>query len=93
MGCSEGFFHCPEFSDVIVRDPISLAPVPHGTEGVIQVCSTLPKSYPGHLILTEDVGTIHGKDTCKCGREGTYFSVAGRLQKAEKRGCSDTYES
>ena len=64
-------------------------------EGVIQVFSTLPKSYPGFSILTEDLGMILGygseKDICKCGMPGKYFLVNGRLLNTEIRGCSNTY--
>ena len=59
-------------------------------EGLIQVLSLLPRSYPGHSLLTEDLGTIHGEDDCPCGRSGKRFSVSGRLKDVEIRGCSDT---
>lgn len=90
--CSAGHLHAPQFADVIVRDPITFKPVAIGEQGLIQVVSELPKSYPGHSLLTEDVGTIHGIDDCACGWKGKYFSVAGRIPKAEMRGCSDTFQ-
>jgi hypothetical protein len=49
----------------------------------------LPLSYPGHNILTEDIGIIKGIDNCKCGKKGKYFKVLGRVPDAELRGCSD----
>ena len=51
--------------------------------------SLLPISYPGHNLLTEDLGTIHGLDGCTCGRRGKYFSVEGRVEGTQLRGCSD----
>ena len=54
--------------------------------------SILPKSYPGHSILTEDEGVLLGIDDCSCGRKGKYFEVLGRIKNVEIRGCSDTYE-
>ena len=63
-----------------------------GKAGVIETVSVLPKSYPGHIILTEDEGIILGVDDCACGRKGKYFKILGRLPKAEIRGCSDTHE-
>lgn len=90
--CSEGHLHAPQFADVIIRDPITFEPVGISEQGLIQVVSELPKSYPGHSLLTEDLGTIHGIDDCKCGWKGKYFSVAGRIPKAELRGCSDTFQ-
>ncbi len=90
MECSHGHLHCPDFADVIIRDPLNYEVLPFNKEGVIQVLSILPLSYPGHSLLTEDLGTVHGEDDCPCGRKGKYFSVSGRMPLAELRGCSDT---
>lgn len=90
MECEHGHLHAPVFADVIIRDPISLEPLGIGKEGVIQVLSCLPTSYPGHSLLTEDAGILLGVDNCPCGRLGKYFHVTGRLAQAEIRGCSDT---
>jgi hypothetical protein len=85
----DGSLTCPSFADVIIRDPISLKPLPNGEIGLIQTISTLPVSYPGHSILTEDLGFIEGVDDQK--RLGKRFRVQGRLLRAEVRGCSDTF--
>ncbi|MDB9701041.1 acyl-protein synthetase, partial [Gammaproteobacteria bacterium] len=90
MECGYGYLHCPDYADIIIRDPLTLEPSNKNEEGVLQVLSILPISYPGHSLLTEDLGTIHGEDDCACGRKGKYFSVSGRLPMAELRGCSDT---
>lgn len=90
MECEHGHLHAPMFADVIVRDAITLEPLPPGREGVVQVLSALPVSYPGHALLTEDLGVLHGEDDCPCGRMGRHFSVLGRLPQVELRGCSDT---
>jgi hypothetical protein len=89
--CEAGRLHAPIYSDVIVRDPMDWSALPIGAEGLIQVVSALPRSYPGHSLLTEDRGMLTGEDNCPCGRKGRTFSVLGRLPKAELRGCSDTY--
>ena len=52
----------------------------------MQLFSLLPKSYPGHNILTEDIGKIA---SCKCGFEGKCFTIHGRVKHSEIRGCSD----
>ncbi len=88
--CSQGFLHTPNFATVVMRDYRTLAPLPPRQEGLIQVLSLLPQSYPGHSILTEDIGVIEGVDNCSCGWRGPYFSVRGRIPRAELRGCSDT---
>lgn len=88
--CEHGHLHAPAYADVIVRDLKDLSPVPNGTTGAIQVLSLLPESYPGHSLLTEDLGVIHGEDDCPCGRPGKHFGVLGRIKNVEIRGCSDT---
>lgn len=87
------YLHASNFSHVIIRDPMTLEPLPKGQVGLIQVISMLPVSYPGHSILTEDLGVIQGHDNHLAGQNGQYFEVKGRIPKAELRGCSDTFES
>jgi phenylacetate-coenzyme A ligase PaaK-like adenylate-forming protein len=91
MECEAGYLHTSEYSDIIVRDPKDFSVCQTGVEGIIQLLSLLPVSYPGQSILTEDLGTVFGEDDCACGRKGKYFKVSGRLKNAEIRGCSDTY--
>lgn len=88
---SLGYLHCPNFTDVIIRNPKDLSVQPIGEEGLIQVISVLPKSYPGHSILTEDIGVLEGIDDCPNNWKGKYFKIIGRAKKAELRGCSDTF--
>ena len=91
MECEAGHLHTSEYSDIIIRDPKDFSVSKNGEEGIIQLLSLLPISYPGQSILTEDLGTILGEDDCNCGRKGKYFKINGRLKNAEVRGCSDTY--
>jgi hypothetical protein len=88
-GPSGDGLYCPDFADVIIRDPVSWAEAPVGTPGLIEVVSTLPTSYPGHVLLTEDLGVVNGVDDGDW--PGKRFSVLGRLPRAEARGCSDTF--
>jgi hypothetical protein len=89
-GPSGGSLYCPDFADVVVRDPQTWAELPPGQPGLLEVVSTLPTSYPGHVLLTEDLGVVHGIDDGDW--PGKRFSVLGRLPRAEARGCSDTYK-
>ena len=91
MECECGHLHVSNFSDVIIRRPMDFSEADIGETGIIQVVSTIPESYPGHSLLTEDEGCILGEDDCPCGRKGKYFKINGRLKNAEIRGCSDTY--
>lgn len=91
MECECGHLHASNFSDVIIRRHIDFSEADIGETGIIQIVSTIPESYPGHSLLTEDEGVIEGIDDCPCGRKGKYFKIHGRLKNAEIRGCSDTY--
>ena len=91
MECECGHLHASNFSDVIIRRPVDFSEADIGETGIIQVVSTIPESYPGHSLLTEDEGSVLGEDDCPCGRKGKTFKINGRLKNAEIRGCSDTY--
>lgn len=91
IDCEYGCKHVPSFADVIIRDPFTMLENPAGRGGVIEILSVLPNSYPGQAVLTEDIGELIGIDDCQCGRKGKYFVFKGRIEKAEVRGCGDTF--
>ena len=77
------------YSDVLIRDK-HFNLVKNGKKGFIQLFSLLPTSYPGHSILTEDIGEIIRENNCDCINKGKRFLVHGRVFQSETRGCSDT---
>ncbi len=85
------YLQAPVYAEVIIRDPITLRPLPVGGVGLVQVLSAIPTSYPGHSLLTEDMGVLRGVDDPTTGMNGRYFEILGRVPQAEVRGCSDTY--
>lgn len=87
--CPTGNKHAPAFGEVIIRDPLTLAPVPEGGIGIIQVCSVLPTSFPGYSLLTEDLAQVTHFEGCPCGRRGICFRFVGRVPKTETRGCGN----
>lgn len=87
--CEYGNKHVPAFAEIVVRDPLTLVPVEAGQKGLIEVCSALPTSFPGFLLLTEDMAEVINYDGCPCGRRGLSFRFAGRVPKAETRGCGN----
>ena len=91
MECEHGLLHSCSASNALTRNLHDFDVLPDGQEGIIQIFSTIQKSYPGHSVLTEDVGTTIRDHHCPCGNKGTAVSVSGRLHKAEVRGCSDAY--
>jgi Acyl-protein synthetase, LuxE len=89
LEASDGLLYAPNVADVIVRDEETWEPLPPGRPGIIQVVSLVPRSYPGHSILTEDRGEIVTVDHGTDGRMGKAIRILGRLPRAELRGCSD----
>ncbi len=83
-----GGFKTSIYSDVIIRDK-EFNEQKVNKNGILQMISLLPTSYPGHSILTEDIGKILHRGNCHSGFEGKCFAVNGRLKQAEIRGCSD----
>jgi phenylacetate-coenzyme A ligase PaaK-like adenylate-forming protein len=86
--CNCGYFITSVFSDILIRDK-NFKIQKNGSKGFIQLLSTLPTSYPGHSILTEDIGEIIENHKCNCSFQGKRFLVHGRMKEAEIRGCSD----
>ena len=85
--CKNGYFVSSIFSDIVIRDK-NFNILPNNRKGLIQILSILPTSYPGHNIITEDLGEIRNIK-CNCGLNGTHFKIHGRAKEAEIRGCSD----
>ena len=57
MECEHHHLHSPIFSDVLVRRGSDFQSAEFGEKGIVEVISLLPKSYPGHVLLTEDEGS------------------------------------
>ncbi|ORU00566.1 Acyl protein synthase/acyl-CoA reductase RfbN [Anaerovibrio sp. JC8] len=90
--CPCGCKHAPLYSEVIVRDVITKEVLSQGDEGLLEFVTPIPHSYPGNVVLTDDIGVLVD-GSCKYGRDGTRFKVIGRLKKAEIRGCGDILSS
>ena len=91
LDCEYGYKHIPNFADIIIRNYYSLRENDFGETGYIEILNALSDSYPGMSLLTEDTGKLIGIDDCKCGRLGKYFQFESRVEKAEARGCGDTF--
>ena len=89
LEASDGCLYAPNFTDVIIRHPVSWEPLGPGEKGLIELVSLLPRSYPGQAILTEDLGEIVSVDSGTDGWLGKALCIHGRMAKAELRGCSD----
>ncbi len=76
------------FSDIIIRDKNLNST--NNEPGLIQLMSLLPTSYPGHNILTEDIGEIVFKKCQHCNSKNfKQFKIYGRVKNSDIRGCSN----
>lgn len=80
----------PVYSEVVVRDPVTLESLPDGMPGLLEFITPLPHSYPGVALVLDDMGRIVSRDRGENGRFGTRFEVLGRARGSEIRGCGDT---
>lgn len=87
--CEMGKLHAPKNGDVSIRSIDEHKILDDGEVGLIQLFSNIQRSYPGHSILTEDLGRKFNGNICKCGNTGSVVEIVGRLKKADIRGCSD----
>ena len=82
-----GCFNPSKYSDIIIRDA-NFNMLPPRKVGYLQLISLLPTSYPGHSILTEDLGEIV-ENNCNDCKGKKKFLLHGRVEQSEVRGCSD----
>ncbi|EKC56192.1 acyl-protein synthetase, LuxE, partial [human gut metagenome] len=76
--CPCGCKHASSYVRVIVRDTVTRQPVEAGKEGMLEFITPIPHSYPGNVVLTDDVGILEN-ESCPYGRPGQRFRVVGRL--------------
>lgn len=86
--CPCGCKHASSYVKVLARDVVTREVLPEGQEGMMEFITPVPHSYPGNVVLTDDMGIIE-KDPCPYGRPGQRFRITGRMKKAEVRGCGD----
>lgn len=86
--CEYGKRHVPAWSDVVSKNKNNLKDNKDGEIGLMAFYSPIQMSYPGHAVLTEDLGFTE-KNNCKCKRKGKIFKIVGRAPNSEIRGCSD----
>ncbi len=89
MECEYENLHAPSGSDFLIRSTRDLQPVAELEAGLVHLFSDIQSSYPGHSLLSEDIGMFQYPSSCSCGSSGRILKVLGRAEKAEVRGCSD----
>ena len=87
--CEYGNMHAPNGSNFLIRSSRDFVTAEEGESGLIQIFSDIQTSYPGHSLLSEDIGISFPFSTCSCGSQGQILNVLGRAERSEVRGCSD----
>ena len=86
--CPCGCKHTSSYVKVLARDVVTREVLPAGKKGMMEFITPIPHSYPGNVVLTDDMGIIES-EPCPYGRPGQRFRITGRMKKAEVRGCGD----
>ncbi|MEW6280401.1 MAG: acyl-protein synthetase [Candidatus Eremiobacterota bacterium] len=84
--CPEHRFHVPVYCRALIRDPVSLAPVPTGEPGLLQLCTPFLASVPNLSLLTSDVAAL--EEGCPCGRTTASIRFLGRGGTRKHAGCA-----
>jgi hypothetical protein len=84
--CAAGARHIPRWAQVVIRDPITLAPIDDGV-GLLQLLNPLARGAPYASVLTEDLG--EWVRSCSCVLGGRAFVLRGRLPASDVRGCGN----
>lgn len=82
--CVEGCFHEHESASFTIRSPDTLK---QSERGLLHVVSPIPRSYPGHSLLTDDVCEL--VTACKCNAPTRAFRFLHRRKSSPARGCAN----
>lgn len=88
ISCEAGRFHVPVYARAFVRRPGTLALLPEGESGLLQVISPYNLAQPALSVLATDY-VIVGRD-CPCGRPTATLEIVGRAGLAKHQGCAIT---
>ena len=86
--CKNHHFHIPIYARVIIRDPDTLAPLPMGEVGLINLITPLMKATPTLSVMTDDLGCLMPGKTCGCGLRSPYLTILGRVGMADITTCA-----
>ena len=70
-------FHIPVCARILVRDPVTLAALPPGNVGLLELITPLNSMMPTLAILSTDIGLLD-PDNCGCGLRSPTFTLLGR---------------
>ena len=86
--CPAHRFHVPVYSRVIVRDPETLAPLPMGKVGLVNLLTPMIRATPVLSVLTDDLGILRPGGNCPCGKPSPWLEILGRAGLDEIKTCA-----
>lgn len=85
--CRNHRLHVPAYARVFIRDPETLALLPDGEVGVMQLITPYNAMMPSLSVLTTDLGHLNA-DPCPCGQASPTFKILGRGGLSKHKGCA-----
>ena len=86
--CERHHFHVPIYSRVLIRDPVTLRPVPNGTPGLVNLITPMDVGTPLLSVMTDDLGILHDADECGCGLDSPWLEILGRVGLQDIKTCA-----
>ncbi len=83
--CAHHEFHIPVWSEVIIRDVKTLAPLKDGV-GFLSFVSPYMTSMPAHAVVMGDLASLHAN--CPCGNARPFFRLQGRAGTTQNKSCA-----
>jgi len=87
LDCDHHRFHVPVYNRVLVRDPRTMAVLPPGQPGLLELVTPFNAMMPTLALLTTDMGMIDA-EPCPCSRRSPTFTLLGRAGLSKHKGCA-----
>ncbi|MBQ1414156.1 MAG: acyl-protein synthetase [Clostridia bacterium] len=86
--CPRHHFHVPVYGRVIIRDVNTLAPLPYGHMGLVNLVSPMVMATPILSVMTDDLGVLRDGRECGCGLTSPYLEIIGRVGLKDIKTCA-----
>ncbi len=86
--CRAHHFHIPVYARVLVRDVKTLAPLPEGEAGLLNLLTPLVRGVPLTSVMTDDLAILHPAGSCPCGCPSPWLEILGRAGVQGVKTCA-----
>lgn len=88
--CPHHRFHIPVFSRMLIRDVVTLEPLPYGEAGFANFITPHLSSVPAVSVLMGDMAVLHPAEECGCGIKTPFMEIIGRAGTSKGKSCAIT---